>query len=208
MLNMNYTTEFLNLEDVIITEVKNLAGQFHVYLEMPRREHICPCCGDRTDRVHDYRMQAIKDVPLGRATFLHLRKRRYRCACGKRFYEKTPFLPRYYRMTSRLIAEIIFAFQKLTSATDIGIRYNVSASTAIRYFQCVSLKPKELPEVLSLDEFKGNSGGHRYNSIVVDPKEKKILDILPNRYRSLGLIHFSSPLSITCSFFSLIFTLP
>ncbi len=191
MLKQDYITEFLNLEDVIITEVKNLADQLHVYLEMPRREHICPCCGARTDRIHDYRMQTIKDIPLGRATFLHLRKRRYRCICGKRFYEKTSFLPRYYRMTSRLIAEIIFAFQKLTSATDIGIRYNVSVSTAIRYFQCVSQKPKELPEVLSLDEFKGNSGGHRYNSIIVDPKEKKIMDILPNRYESDLVKYFS-----------------
>ncbi len=184
MLNKNYTTEILNLEDVIITDVKNIANQLHVYLELPRKKHTCPCCGAQTDRIHDYRLQRIKDIPLGRTTFLFLRKRRYRCSCGKRFFEKNSFLPRYYRVTSRLVAEIIFAFKALTSATDIASRYNVSAVTAMRYFQCVSHKPTKLPEVVSLDEFKGNSGGQRYNSIVADPKSKRVFDILPDRYES------------------------
>ena len=111
MLNQDYTTELLNLEDVIITKVQNISDQLHIYLELPRREHVCPCCGSLTDRIHDYREQIVKDIPLGRTTLLHLRKRRYRCACGKRFFEKNAFLPRYYRVTSRLVAEIIFAFQ-------------------------------------------------------------------------------------------------
>ncbi len=191
MLKQDYITEFLNLEDVIITDVRNISDQLHVYLELPRQKHSCPCCGAQTDRVHDYREQTIKDIPFGRATFLHLRKRRYRCACGKRFYEKNTFLPRYYRVTSRLVAEIIFAFKKLTSAKDIGSRFNVSSVTAMRYFQCVNFKPKELPEVLSLDEFKGNSGGEKYNSIVADPQKRTVFDILPNRFENDLVKYFS-----------------
>ncbi len=190
MLNKDYTTKLLDLEDVIITDVKNESEAVHVYLEMPRRKHICPCCGVDTDRVHDYRMQVIKDTPLGRTTFLHLRKRRYSCTCGKRFYEQVPFLSRYYRMTSRLITNIIFAFKELTSATSIGRRYNVSNTTALRYFRCVNHTVKELPEVLSLDEFKGNSGGEKYNSIIVDPQNRKIIDILPDRYENHLIQYF------------------
>ncbi len=191
MLNTNYTTKILNLEDVIITEVKNLADQLHVYLELPRQKHICPCCKAQTDRIHDYREQVIKDIPLGRTTFLHLRKRRYRCSCGKRFFEKNDFLPRYYRVTSRLVTEIIFAFKKRHSAKDIGSQYNVSGVTAMRYFRCVNHTVKTLPEVLSLDEFKGNSGGQKYNSIIADPKNKKIIDILPDRYENNLIKYFS-----------------
>lgn len=191
MLNHDYTTRMLNLEDVIVTEVKNISDQLHVFLELPRREHRCPACGAVTDRVHDYRMQTIKDVPLARDTFLHLRKRRYRCDCGKRFFEKNTFLPRYYRVTNRLVAEIIHAFKKVVSAAEIGSRFNVSAVTAMRYFNCFNSKPKELPEVLSLDEFKGNSGGQKYNSIVVDPKERRVLDVLPNRYEDDLIRYFS-----------------
>ena len=191
MLNQNYTTKLLNLEDVIITGVENISDQLHISIELPRRKHICPCCGAKTDRVHDYRMQSIKDVPLARNTFLHLRKRRYRCNCGKRFFEKNTFLPRYYRVTSRLIAEIMFAFKKTVSAKEIGCRYNVSSVTAMRYFNLFNKKLTELPEVISLDEFKGNSGGQKYNSIIVDPENKVVLDILPNRFESDLVKYFS-----------------
>lgn len=191
MLKENYTSKLLNLEDVITTDVKNNSDQLHIYIELPRKEHVCPCCGAVTDRVHDYRMQTIKDVPLGRDTYLHLRKRRYRCGCGKRFFEKNTFLPRYYRATSRMISSIILAFKKVLSAKEIGSRYNVSGITAMRYFNCYNSSPKELPEVVSLDEFKGNSGGQKYNSIIVDPKEKRVLDILPNRFESDLVKYFS-----------------
>ena len=191
MLMSDYTAELLNLEDVIITNVENITDQLHIYIELPRTKHVCPACRAVTDRIHDYRMQIIKDVPLARDTFLHLRKRRYRCDCGKRFFEKNPFLPRYYRVTSRLVAQIIQEFRKIVPATEIGSRFNVSAVTAMRYFNCFNQKIKELPEVLSLDEFKGNSGGQKYNSIVVDPKDRKVLDILPNRYENDLIKYFS-----------------
>lgn len=191
MLKTDYTAEFLNLEDVIITSVENISDQLHISIELPRRKHVCPCCGAVTDRVHDYRMQVIKDVPMARDTFLHLRKRRYRCDCGKRFFEKNTFLPRYYRVTSRLVAEIIFAFKKVVSAKEIGCRFNVSGMTAMRYFQYYNHKPTALPEVISLDEFKGNSGGQKYNSIVADPSGRKVLDILPDRYENNLVKYFS-----------------
>ena len=191
MLTKDYIAKFLNLEDVIITNVENVLDQLHIYIELPRRKHICPCCGAETDCVHDYRWQKIKDVPLARDTFLHLRKRRYRCSCGKRFFEKNTFLPRYYRVTSRLFAEIIFAFKKIVSAKEIGCRFNVSAVTAMRYFNYYNKRLTDLPEIISLDEFKGNSGGQKYNSIIVDPKEKVILDILPNRFESDLVKYFS-----------------
>ena len=191
MLMTDYTLKLLNLEDVIITGVENISEQLHIYVELPRTKHICPACGATTDRIHDYRMQTIKDIPLARDTFLHLRKRRYRCSCGKRFFEKNSFLPRYYRVTSRLVANIIQEFRKIVPATEIGSRFNVSAVTAMRYFNCFNKKLKELPEIISLDEFKGNSGGQKYNSILVDPKEKKVLDILPNRFENDLIQYFS-----------------
>ena len=194
MLNKDYTAKLLNLEDVIITKVENISEEVHVYLELPRTKHCCPACGGLTDRVHDYRMQIIKDIPLGRTTLLHLRKRRYRCDCGKRFFEKNTFLPRYYRSTSRLVAEIITAFRETVSAAKIGAQFNVSGVTAMRYFKCVSFKPTKLPEVLSIDEFKGNSGGQKYNSIVVDAEKHKVIDILPNRFEN-DLIHYFSQFS-------------
>ena len=191
MLNNDYTAKLLDMEDVIITNVENIAGELHVCLELPRKKHACPACGALTDRVHDYRMQTVKDIPLGRKTLLYLRKRRYRCLFGKRFYEKNPFLPKYYRATGRLVAAIISAFRKMVPASETGAQYNVSGATAARYFKCVSFQPAKLPEVLSIDEFKGNSGGEKYNSIIVDAEKHKVVDILPNCFENDLIKYFS-----------------
>ena len=187
----HYNAKLLNLEDVIITNVENISDQLHISIELPRRKHACPCCGSKTDRIHDYRMQTVKDLPLARDTFLHLRKRRYRCDCGKRFFEKNTFLPRYYRVTSRLVAEIIFAFKDTVSVKEIGCRYNVSGITAMRYFNLFNKKLTHLPEVISLDEFKGNSGGQKYNCLIVDPKKREVLDVLPDRFENHLIKYFS-----------------
>lgn len=191
MLNKDYTAKLLNLEDVIVTNVENNDSDVHIYIELPRKEHICPCCGVSTSIIHDYRNQIIKDVPLSRNTYLHLRKRRYRCTkCGKRFYETNDFLSRYHRVTRRMIAYILEAFRKLTPASEIAKRYNLSTTTALRYFDCIEYHCKELPEILSIDEFKGNAGGEKYQSIITDPKSKKVIDILPNRFESDLISYF------------------
>lgn len=191
MLETHYTAKILNLEDVKITNVESTADVLHIYLELPRKAHTCPRCGAVTSQIHDYRMQTIKDIPLGRSTYLHLRKRRYRCPeCGKRFAEDNAFLPRYYRMTSRLVASMIDAFRKVTPATEIAAQHNVSVSTALRYFDLVSYRPKELPAVLSIDEFKGNAGRQKYQSILTNPEKKEVLDILPNRFEADLIAYF------------------
>ena len=41
-------------------------------------------------------------------------------------------------------------------------------------------KPSDLPKVISIDEFKGNVGGEKYQCILTSPTEKRVLDILPN----------------------------
>ena len=101
--------------------------------------------------------------------------------CGKRFRENVPFLPKYHRSTNRLIAKIISDFRSMASIKEISRQNNVSPSTAVRYFGLVNYKCKNLPEVMSIDEFKGNAGGQRFQAIITDARHHKVLDILPNR---------------------------
>ena len=176
----------LGLEDVIVKKVWEAGEEQHIEIELPRRAHNCPSCGTETDQIHDYRMQRIKDIAsFGKNVYLHLRKRRYVCcSCGKRFYEKNNFLPRYHRMTNRKNARIIEDFRDTVSASYIAKKHNISVSTALRYFNLVDYSCKKLPEVLSIDEFKGNADGEKYQTILTDAKNKKIMDILPNRKES------------------------
>lgn len=189
----DFITELLGLEGIILTKAEERTSERHLWVELPRKPHSCPVCGESTDKVHDYREQKVKDISsFGKFTILHLRKRRYSCpSCGKRFFEDNSFLPRYYRVTSRLCANVIDAFRSLRPATEIAKENNISATTATRYFDLVNYKHPGLPEVLSIDEFKGNSGGHKYQCIIADAKNHKVKDILPSR-NSLELTAYFS----------------
>ena len=167
--------------------------------------HKCPCCGKITDKIHDYREQVIKDIPaFGKHLFIHLKKRRYCCSCGKRFAEKNDFLPRYHRMTNRLSAYIIDKLRSEVSFSSIAREVNLSVSTVIRVFDMVSYLPKKLPTALSIDEFKGNTGGEKYQCILTDPVNKIVLDILPKRnetYLTHYFHHFDKSVRNKVNFF-------
>ena len=179
----NNSAKILGLKDVIVRNVESDEKEIHISMEMPRRSHVCPVCGSRTDRIHDYRKQVVRDSrAFGKNVYLHLNKRRYVCTeCGKRFYEKNSFVPKYYHVTQRLIASVISGFRETVSATHIAGENNVSVTTALRYFDLVNYGLAGLPEVLSIDEFKGNAGGEKFQCILTDAKSRSVLDILPSR---------------------------
>jgi transposase len=188
----DYTTEILGLKDIIILDVKQSDQRLDIFAMKHRRKHRCPVCGQETNKVHDYRWQVVKDLQAyGKFTMLHIRKRRYVCVhCSKRFIEDITFLPRYHRVTNRLVAHVISAFAGLESIKDIAKEHNISAPTAARYFKLVDYKCRSLPEALSIDEFKGNAGGEKFQCIIADAKNRKVLDILPNRKQEDLIAYF------------------
>lgn len=193
MLYTHFTEKIFGLQDLIIKKVETNEKEIHIYGQLERKPHKCPCCGAETAKIHDYREQVIKDIPLyDKHVFIHLKKRRYRCDCGKRFYESNQFLPRYYRRTNRLSAHILDRLRKLITFTDVGKEVNLSTTTVMRTFDLVSYAPRQLPTALSIDEFKGNTNKEKYQCIITDPVNKIVLDILPNRYESYLTKYFLS----------------
>ncbi len=184
MLCKHYTEEILGLQGVKVTKVENSEEKIEIYAVLPRTKHHCIGCGAATDTVHDYRTQKVKDIPaFGKQVTLYLKKRRYRCLhCGKRFFENNSFLAKYSRMTNRLIAFVIDRLRDERSFTSVAREINTSVTTVIRIFDLVSYPKAELSQTLSIDEFKGNTSGEKYQCILTDPVNKVVLDILPERY--------------------------
>lgn len=60
---------------------------------------------------------------------------------------------------------------------------NLSVFTVIRYFDVISYQPPEkLPEVIAIDEFKGNTtGAEKYQVIISGPQNGIVLDILADK---------------------------
>lgn len=185
MLSFNHSQNILGLSNLMIKNISVTFDSTIFHIEMLRKPHKCPCCGTLTDRIHDYRTQKIKDLPsLGKKVFLLLNKRRYVCpSCSKRFYETIDFLPRYHRMTSRLISEVLMLLASTTSFKSVALQMNLSSSTVVRIFDHLHYSPASLPRILSFDEFKGNAGNEKYQCIITDPENRTIIDILPTRYK-------------------------
>ena len=185
MLYTDFTEKLLGLQGLIIKNIEETEKEIHIYAEMKRKTQNCICCGTATDTVHDYREQIIKDIPaFGKKVIIFLRKRRYRCPhCGKRFFEENKFLPKYHRMTNRLAAYIVDKLSDERSFTSVAREVDVSVSTVIRIFDLVSYPKPKLPKALSIDEFKGNTNGEKYQCILTDPINKVVLDILPKRFK-------------------------
>lgn len=193
-MHSNFTSKILDLKDCYVKKIIHGDSSTTFVISTKAKLSKCPCCGKETTKIHDYRDQRIKDLPfMFKTTYLVLRKRRYACSCGKRFYEPYEFLPKYHRMTRRLVAFICNELRDCVPTTLVAKKANVSTFTVSRIFDNIQYsKPSSLPKVLAIDEFKGNAGGEKYQCILVDPKKKMILDILPDRKQEHLIQYFKS----------------
>lgn len=153
------TNNLLHLKDIKVNKVEHSDSKVKIFISTKASTHTCPCCNELTSRIHDYRNQIIRDLLIQeKYTLIILKKRRYLCKCGKRFYGKYDFLPKYHRMTNRLYLSICNKLTETVSMKYVANSYGISASTVARIFDHVSYPSMQrMPEVLSIDEFKGNA---------------------------------------------------
>ena len=189
-----YTNKLLNLKGVYVKKVTHADAYIKIFIQTKAKPHKCPCCGNLTHRIHDYRNQTIKDLPFQmKHTYLVLRKRRYVCSCGKKFYETYDFLPRYQHHTRRYGFKIIDLLRTSVSRKQVALQMNSSISTVTRLLDTVYYDtPTSLPSCLSIDEFKGNTDAGKYQCILVDACKNRVLDILPDRSQSHLTTYFRS----------------
>lgn len=184
MFLFNYIESLLGIKDAEINDVITLGDStVEVHFGLRRHPCECPACHSMSGRVHDYRTQVVKGAPIGaRHLQLHYRKRRYVCPdCGKRFYEPNGFVPRYHRMSSELVAFVIRELASTVSMKSVASRCNISATTVARLMGYLAVGQRRLPEVLSIDEFRGNAETGKFQCILTDPERHQVVDILPGR---------------------------
>jgi transposase len=183
MPQMDYSAILLDMEGIEIHKINN-SDHIEIRFRRQRVDHECPQCRTLTNIVHDYRLQLVKDIPFqGKPVRWLYEKRRYRCPlCGKRFYERNYLLPKFHRITNRMAMLCLNELQFKCSRKDIAQRLGISQSTVARWLQLMDYgKPSKLPKVLSIDEFRGNTDAGKFQCILTSPREKTIVDILPDR---------------------------
>lgn len=195
MPTYDFITKLLELEDIIIKDFSSTNTEIHLTFTLKRKPTVCPCCGFITEQVHDYRPSTIKDLPMmGKQLFLHYNKRRYHCpSCNKHFYEPFHLVPKYCRITTRLAFYSLHMLKNRYSVRNAATFLGISDSTIFRRLKDVRFpKPDRLPTVLSIDEFRGNSGGQKFHAILTDAHNRELFDILPTRSQTDLMLYLNT----------------
>ena len=181
----NIIIELLGIKEkkVELFDFQVQPNEFHVWLHTKQRKQRCPNCGERTQRIHGYRTQKIQgrlieDKPVN----IHLKKRRYLCtSCRTTFYERFSFVGRYQRHTCSVEQQVL-TYVGEHSFTSAGKMVGFSTNRVLRLFDKRTIMVnKVLPEVIAIDEFKGDADKEKFQTIIVDVLNKRIIDILPDR---------------------------
>ncbi len=180
-----FITQMLGIKEkyIEINHVEMIDNSFHIELSTKVRKVTCPKCKYKTRRVHSYRNQRIQGRLIEeKPVVLHLRKRRYKCSeCSATFYESLALVDRYQRRTTSLNEQAL-AYASENSFTMAARMSGISTSSLLRLFDKRELPQRRvLPKVIAIDEFKGDAGNERFQTIIVDVEKKEIIEILPDR---------------------------
>lgn len=102
--------------------------------------------------------------------------------CGKRFYESNRVVERYQRQSMEFKQALAIELIHGKNFKDVANRFNTSSTTVMRRFDDISSsmleETKELPKVIAIDEYKGDAGGEKYQTIIADPIHESHLKFL------------------------------
>lgn len=88
---------------------------------------------------------------------------------------------RYQRRTTSLNEQLL-VYASENSFTMAGKMGGVTTSSVLRSFDHRSIPEKRiLPQVIAIDEFKGDADNEKFQTIIVDVEKKEIIEVLPDR---------------------------
>lgn len=189
----------LDRKEYIIMKLKKEKGIIEVELMSKKKKVRCPNCNKFTNSVHS-RLKPIRSVYLdscGEKVNLIINKRRFHCYnCNKIFTEEMNLNTKNGSISNKIKIQMRKDLLDYNMTIDkIAIKNHVSkyivrkeleeATSTIPEYQ------KNLPKVISFDEFKADTMEGKYAFILNNPIHKKVLDILPSRKKERLIEYFT-----------------
>ena len=189
----------LDRKEYIIMEMKKEKGIIEVELKSKKEKVRCPSCNKFTSSIHS-KLKPIRSIYLdscGEKVNLIINKRRFHCYnCNKIFTEEMNLNSKNGSISNKTKIQIRKDLLNYNMTIDkIAIKNHVSqrvvrlelenATATIPDYQ------KNLPKVISFDEFKADTKAGKYAFILNDPIHKKVLDILPSRKKERLIQYFT-----------------
>ena len=180
-------------------EIREEKGKIEVELSSQKKKVRCPICNAFTISVHD-NLKPIKSIYLdscGQEVNLIIHKRRFHCyKCNKIFTEEFDLTSTNGSISNAVKIEIRRDLLNYNLTIDYIAKKNHVSKYIVRkeLEEATSTIPdhlKNLPKVISFDEFKADTEEGKYAFIINDPIHKKVLDILPNRKKEYLIQYFT-----------------
>lgn len=196
-LHKNNITDLFKLQGVILKKHDFSDDFIQLCIELPVKEHICPRCGNPTSRVHDYYERSFNHVKVGTTpTKVYYNRRRYLCTnCKKRFSETNSFIEKFYRHSNDVVNKVFDELKDIRSFSQIGKDNNMSSANVTRLmckFMPIFHNVTTLPEAIGIDEFRGNAGGNKFQVVITDLKEHKVIDVVSARSEDALYLFFKN----------------
>ena len=194
-----YTLLRLNRREFKIMEIKEEEGIIEVKLKSQKKKVRCPICNSFTSSVHG-NLKPIKSVYLdscGQEVKLIIHKRRFHCyKCNKIFTEEMSLTSKNGSISNATKIQIRKDLINYNLTIDYIARNNHVSKYIVRReleeaTSTISEYVKNLPKVISFDEFKADTKEGKYAFIINDPIHRKVIDILPNRKKEYLIQYFT-----------------
>ncbi len=170
-----------------------------IYVESKNKKVKCPICNEYTSSIHD----KLKPIELKylkvieQDTKINIVKKRFIChKCNKEFTENLDLNEKGKNIGNKLEQKVL----KDLLNYNLSIKYiagsNGISSDSVRriLLNAMSEYPdyvRNLPRVISFDEFKADTEEGKYAFILNDPIHRKALDILPERKKEYLMNYFT-----------------
>lgn len=184
----NDTLIALDLEraDIKSMNIYNDGEGLTIDVELNSKPHKCPVCSTETSRIKGYQNKIIRHSILNNTPcIIDYRARRYICPlCGKTFFENNPFTNKGSRLSVATVYNVLADLKNpALTFSYVASKYHVSQSTVANIFdRGVNIPRRTLPECICFDEtYAFKSDRSNYICVLVDYKDKKVIDILPTR---------------------------
>lgn len=170
-----------------------------IYVTNSRTRVRCPYCNKFTRNKHDHlKPIKVKYVKMAEyVTYLMVYKRRFNCKnCNKRFTEDNYINSGGCTLSNKLVQKVLLDLKEYNlSLKYIATNNNISDNKVRKilqdYMKDYPETLKNLPSVISLDEFKADTKKGKYALIINDLLHKKTLDILPTRKKEDLIQYFT-----------------
>ena len=179
--------------------LKTENGIIEVEIASNRKKVRCPYCNTFTSSVH-CKARPIKSTYLdscGQEINLIIHKRRFHCyKCNKIFTEEMDLTSTNGSISNAVKIQIRRDLMDYNLTLDYIAKKNHVSKYIVRkeLEEATSTIPdhlKNLPRVISFDEFKADTEEGKYAFIINDPIHRKVLDILPNRKKEYLIQYFT-----------------